>query len=204
MSKLMFAKKMPSKRDYLKKAINLIPDDLNNRKKKNTRRLLYSLVAILLIGSIAGYYVYLNNELNNKLEEKAEIEKIIMELTATENDQGLILYLNSRIEAKSKAIMEFELISPKVVPILNSLENNMPAKLSFTSLSKTETGLAIEGQAASQEVIAELLHNLKNEELFEYVVVETISKNSLENASDYYFTMQCQFKNEGGDNDDSI
>jgi len=204
MSKLRFAKRTPSKREYLKKEINLLPEDLGQRKKKYTRNFIYFLALAIFIGSMAGGYIYLDLTMKEKVAEKTKLENSIMALTEKENDQGLILYLNSRVEAKSKAIMEFELISPKIIPVLNSLENNMPAKLSFTSLGKDETGLMIEGEASSQEVIAELLHNLKNEDLFESVVVETISTNSLENNQGFYFTMQCQFKNMGGDDDVSI
>jgi len=153
---------------------------------------------------MAGGYAYLDHSIKDRLEEKSEIEESIMALTETETDQGLILFLNSRVEAKTNAIMEFELVSPKIIPVLNSLENNMPAKLSFTSLKKDETILMIEGEAASQEVVAELLHNLKKEDLFDSVVVETISSDSLEISNGFYFIMQCQFKNMGGDDDVSI
>ncbi|SRR6056297_509500 len=204
MNKFKFEKRMPSKREYFKKEINLLPEDLENRKKKYTRNFLYFLAFAIFIGSMVGSYIYLDIATKDRIEEKAQIENSIMELTKKEKDQGLVLLLNSRVEAKSDAIMEFELLSPKIIPVLNTLENNMPARLSFTSLSKSETGLMIEGEAASQEAIAELLHNLKDEDLFEYVVVETVSKDSLENGSDYSFTMQCQFKSIGGDDDVSI
>jgi len=204
MNKFIFSKKMPSKREYYKKEINLLPEDLGKRKKKYTRNFLYLLVVSLFVGSMAGGYLYLDIAIEDRVENKTIIENSILELTEKENDQELILFLNSRVEAKSKAIMEFELISPKIIPVLNTLENNMPAKLSFTSLSKNEAELLIEGEAESKEVIAELLHNLKNEDLFEYVVVETISKDSLEIETNFYFTMQCLFKSIGGDDDVSI
>ncbi|MBK5251156.1 MAG: PilN domain-containing protein [Peptostreptococcaceae bacterium] len=206
MNKFNFSHKMPSNHDYFKKEINLLPEDYNNRKKKNIKFFSYIAICVIFIGAMVGYNYYLQKTIDNKISQKALIESKIAELTETENEQELILLLNSKIEVKSKAIMTFELISPKIIPILNTLENNLPAGLSFSSFDKTEEQMTIDGIADSQKTVAEFLHNLKAENLFESVVVESIYGQVEENGSNsyFYFTMQCKFKNEGGEDNDSL
>jgi Tfp pilus assembly protein PilN len=197
---------MPSKRDYYKKEINLIPADYNGRKKKDIKIISYVLICFMFAGLMIGYSYYLENVIKEKVNQKASIETQIQNLTETENKQELILLLNTRIDAKSTAIKSFELKSPKIIPILNTLENNLPAGLSFSSLDKSEELLSIEGMADTKKTVAEFLHNLKNEDIFESVVVDTISKEEIEgNASGgFNFYMHCQFKREGSSDDDSL
>ncbi len=208
MSKFKFniSHKMPSNRDYYKKEINLLPADYNERKRKNIKIVSYALICFMLVGSMIGYSYYLEKIIKEKVNQRASIETQIQNLTETENEQGLILLLNARIEAKSAAIKSFELISPKIIPILNTLENNLPAGISFSSFDKSEEQLSIEGTSDTKKTVAEFLHNLKKEDIFESVVVDTISKEETEgNASGgFNFSMQCQFKREGSRDDESL
>ncbi|GEM_PF-1648933 len=200
------SKKMPSIRDYLEKQMNLLPEDIVSSKKKNLKIILYALVITLFVFGAYGYNFWLDGVIVKKLEEKSLIETQINKITEDENEQQTIHIIKSRIEAKSDAVMRFELISPKVIPVLNSLENNMPKKVFLNSISKNGSELSLSGSADSQKSVAEYLHNLKEEDLFSYVAVESISENyeNEDNKRIVYFSMSCKFRMDGGGEDGSI
>jgi Tfp pilus assembly protein PilN len=206
MNKPKLPKKMPSKKDYLKKEINLLPEDISQRKKRKIRIFSYAFASILIISLMAGYNYRLDKTIEDMLGEKATIEAQIEGLTVTENEQLLIFALNSKIDEKANEIKAFELITPKAIPIINVLENTMPEGVSLSSLNRTEAGVSIIGVTDSRQSVAEYLHNLKNEDMFDSVVVNSISADILENGSSktFRFSIDCKFKTIGGEEDDSI
>ena len=202
------AKKATSDREYLRKEMNLLPPDIKIEKIRRLKRVSYGLLSLLIIAAIVVGNLWLNKTIEDRLSEKASIESKIKSLSNLESDQELFLAIDGRIESKSRAIKSFELISPKVIPVLNSLENNLPAGISLISASMSGTNLSLYGNADSQQTVAEYLHNLKSEDLYSSVVVESVS--GLEDGEDenlssmIAFYMTCTFDSEGVDENGSI
>ena len=185
--------------------MNLLPEDYNLRRDRTLKTLAAIMACLLFASFLFGYNLYLEKTIAAKIDEKAKLDDEVKNLASTETVQNLLIALNERIEAKAEAIKEIELSSPKMIPVLNVLESNLPYKTVFTSLNKSDAGLTLAGIADSQTDIAEFLHNLKKEDVFLSVTVSSITKAPSEDAGlGYYFSMQCEFKQAEGGADESI
>lgn len=200
-----FSLKKTGDKDYLKKEMNLLPQAYGERKRKTLKTLGATALCLAFAASLFAINLNLENTLKALELEKAELDRELAALYETEEDQELLVLLGERIDSKSEAIKAFELSAPKMTPILNILESHLPEDVLFSSLSKSDAGLTVTGIARNPVSVAEYLHNLKTEPIFESVVAGSISSSNSENAPEgFFFNIQCRFRKEGGDGNETL
>ena len=180
--------------DYKNKDINLLPQEIINKKKHNLHLATAILLSSAIVFSSVGYYYYLFFQVK-KISNENEIKITqISELLEKEEQQKLLSLLQERIEIKNQQLMDIERSNISIPFLTSVIENSLPADISFLNLAITTEGeISINGVSSSELSIAELIHNLKETKYFEQVFVGNITYSSgSENRKIYSFNLICQ------------
>lgn len=161
--------------------VNLLPQNIKEeieQSKKNLRARSYliktSFMLIILIVGVAGTYFYLSGVEKRLTEQVKSKEKEINQLGAIEGESRL---LSERLEVITKIIKnETNYWSGT----LEEIKKVMPKGAYLTSVSLSpdnKTRGRITGFAASKNVVAGLRDNMSDSKKFEYVDIESSTRN---------------------------
>lgn len=165
------------------------------KKKKMTITAIFLAVVILIGGaygamelvalSIRTDIVALKSYINAK--ETAEKRN---EVTEKKRRLEIMNKYLTAVSTINKDISNADIIKSQ---LFDDISKTFPVNISLKNLSLTSNILAIQGEAASKDSIAELHHNLKSSGLFESVFTSNINKPQADIES-YDFDIQCTLK----------
>lgn len=184
-----------SNKEYKNNDINLLPPEYFNNKKKVYRGIYSAFLTTILVLAIGLFFYNLNKETVDLQREIINLDKEIEMLSKDKMNQEVLSNLEQRINYKGELLKEIEKSNISIIVTLSIIENNLPKDISFINLNTNSDGnLTINGIATSDISIAEFIHNLKQEELFNNVFVGNITKSSFNNRDTYSFNMICQYR----------
>lgn len=184
-----------SNKEYKNKDINLLPPEYFNNKKKVYRGIYLAFLTTILVIAIGLFFYNLNKQTVDLQREIINLDKEIEMLSKDKMNQEVLSNLEQRINYKEELLKEIEKSNISIIVTLSIIENNLPKDISFINLNTNSDGnLTINGIATSDISIAEFIHNLKQEELFNNVFVGNITKSSFNNRDTYSFNMICQYR----------
>ncbi|KDR93817.1 Fimbrial assembly protein (PilN) [Peptoclostridium litorale DSM 5388] len=180
-----------------RKNINLLPAEYIKSQNRKRNVALSITASIVLVGFLAGAYVWIDKEIENTILENEKLSKNISELEEIKSQQDFLENIDEKIYEK-KLVLEFiEKSNISATAFFKILEKNLPKDIGFIDITGDENeDVVINGSAQSEVSVAELLYNLKSEKMFKEVFVSNISTQSEEGSSGYTFSITCKFGRE--------
>lgn len=191
--------------DLMKKELNLYPyknGKLSDRGKRIRIFALASGLTVLLIFGYCGYLFVQNNQLMSEIAlRNANLQ---VEKERLKNQQMLDQVLQ-RIGYKSDLLKYIDDTNSSAVLIIETIERNVPSEVQYINLDFiSDNTIRISCKTTNTEWIAKLVHQLKMENFFNDVFVESITLNQTSNdpskTSEYEFQLICTF---GGTTDEA-
>lgn len=148
--------------------------------------------AITVIG-IGALYLLQANKLSaeKKLYEertlrKAELEKVLKELETIEATK-------KELDSKIKIISELKMKQKDAVLMMDKMSRSLPEWVWLTNLSFVGGGVTISGKALSNNLIADLVNNLENSNMFTNVQLKATTRRKEGGIDIFEFGISCQF-----------
>jgi len=199
--------KTPSLKDYRKKDINLLPDEIRVQKKQTTFFSLL-LICILLSALLVGTNYIQSKQAIKRIEEEIELERTkIANLKTSESLYGILSTHVTRIEYKDHILNDLDSLNHSPIKVFKLLEDSTPKDVIYLSVNfNSENLVQINGKSNSKESIADFLYNLKKvtvdkNKFYTKVFVSQISESSdgTKTSNEYQFNIKCEF---GGANNE--
>ena len=156
-------------------------------------------VAITVLGIGLMYFLQSNKLASEKklFEErtlrKAELEKVLQELAMMEATKR-------ELDGKIKIIGELKLQQKDAVLMMDKMSRSLPEWVWLTSLSFSGSAVSISGKALSNNLIADLVNNLQNSNLFTDVQLKSTSRKKEGGIDIFEFAISCMFIRQGEQN----
>jgi Tfp pilus assembly protein PilN len=153
-------------------------------------------VAVTVIGIGLMYFMQSNRLASEKklLEErtlrKAELEKILQELATIEATK-------KELDNKIKIIGELKLKQKDAVLMMDKLSRILPDWVWLTNMSFRGGTLSINGNALSNNLIADLVSNLQSSNLFTSVQLISTTRVKQAGIDVFKFVITCVFLRQG-------
>lgn len=200
MAKLSFKpqRKTVSIDDLMKKQLNLYPYK-NGRLSTQQKRIRLAIICLaLLVVSGSVYTVYLG--VQNRTYEK-QISTMNANLKVEQerlNNQKFLDELLKRIEYKSQLLKFIDQKNTSAALVIETIERNVPTDVQYVNLDYvSDTAIRVTCNTTDLEWIAKLVHQLKLENFFTDVFVESIQKDKKQSSTgekiEYEFTLICSF-----------
>jgi len=194
----MFWKKQGDKKpENLKKLkekqINLLPEEIIRKRKEGKTYAASGIAAIVIVGFLCGTYIGIGREIGRleMLNSKMENESGTLEMAS--EHQAFLDSVENRVEKKLQILRSIEEDNESFTAMFLSLEENLPTDIGFINVTGSSDGeIVINGTAGSEISVAELVHNLKEDGLFDKIFVSSIDKSANENSG-CSFTLTCSF-----------
>lgn len=193
--KAKFKKKKKNEMKKLsQKKINLIPPEIVRQEKRMKTALNAVTGSIVVLGLLAGSYIWLDGEIKAMEEANKDISKSIAELEDVKHQQDFLVLIDKKIDEKKEVLEDIEKGNVSLISFFTTMEKNLPKDIGFINFSSDEEGnMTINGSAASETSIAELIYNLKAEKMFSEIFVSNISVQGEEGSRSYTFSLVCGF-----------
>ncbi len=193
--KAKFKKKNKNEMKKLsEKKINLIPHEIVRQEKRMKTAFNAAAGSIVVVGLLAGSYIWLDREIKIMEEANKDISKSIDELEQIKHQQDFLVLIDKKIGEKKQVLEGIEKGNVSLISFFTTMEKNLPKDIGFINFSSDEEGgITINGSAASETSIAELIYNLKSEKLFSEIFVSNISVQGEEGSRSYTFSLVCGF-----------
>lgn len=156
-------------------------------------------VAITVLGIGLMYFLQSNKLASEKklFEErtlrKAELEKVLQELATMEATKR-------ELDGKIKIIGELKLQQKDAVLMMDKMSRSLPEWVWLTSLGFSGGAVNISGKALSNNLIADLVNNLQNSNLFTNVQLKSTSRKKEGGIDIFEFAITCAFVRQGEPN----
>jgi type IV pilus assembly protein PilN len=124
---------------------------------------------------------------------KAELEKVLQELAMMEATKR-------ELDGKIKIIGELKLQQKDAVLMMDKMSRSLPEWVWLTRLSFSGGAVSISGKALSNNLIADLVNNLQNSNLFTNVQLRTTSRKKEGGIDIFEFAITCVFSRQGEQN----
>jgi len=145
------------------------------------------------------YFLQASNLANEKrlLDErtlrKAELEKVLLELETIEATKR-------ELDNKIKIIGELKLKQKDAVLMLDKMSRSLPDWVWLSSMSYSGGAINISGKALSNNLIADLVNNLQNSNLFTNVQLKSTTRQRQAGIDIFQFAISCVFIRQGEPN----
>ncbi len=153
-------------------------------------------VVITVLGIGLMYFMQSNKLATEKklFEErtlrKAELEKVLQELATMEATKR-------ELDGKIKIIGELKLQQKDAVLMMDKMSRSLPEWVWLTSLNFTGGAVSVNGKALSNNLIADLVNNLQNSNLFTNVQLRSTSRKKEGGIDIFEFAITCVFIRQG-------
>lgn len=124
--------------------------------------------------------------LDERTLRKAELEKILKELETIEATKR-------ELDSKIKIISDLKLKQKDAVLMMDKMSRSLPEWVWLTDMSITNGLVAISGKALSNNLIADLVNNLQNSNLFTNVQLVSTSRKKEAGIDIFEFRVNCLF-----------
>ena len=149
-------------------------------------------IALTVIGIGAMYFLQtgeLSRErklLDERTLRKAELEKVLKELEMIEATKR-------ELDSKIKIISDLKLKQKDAVLMMDKLSRSLPEWVWLTDLNITNGAVSISGKALSNNLIADLINNLQNSNLFANVQLNSTSRRKEAGIDIFEFRVICTY-----------
>jgi type IV pilus assembly protein PilN len=147
----------------------------------------------LTVGFIGLMYFLQSGELATErklLDErtlrKAELEKVLLELEQIEATK-------KELDSKIKIISDLKLKQKDAVLMMDKMSRSLPEWVWLTDLTINNGAVAISGKALSNNLIADLVNNLQNSNLFTNVQLISTNRKKEAGIDIFEFRVSCVF-----------
>jgi len=124
---------------------------------------------------------------------KAELEKVLQELAMMEATKR-------ELDGKIKIIGELKLQQKDAVLMMDKMSRSLPEWVWLTSMGFSGGAVNINGKALSNNLIADLVNNLQNSNLFTNVQLKSTSRKKEGGIDIFEFAITCAFVRQGEPN----
>jgi Tfp pilus assembly protein PilN len=153
---------------------------------------LVAAIALTVIGTGLLYFLQageLASEkklLNERTLRKAELEKVLKEL-------AIIEATKIELDSKIKIISDLKLKQKDAVLMMDKLSRSLPEWVWLTDMNITNGLVTLSGKALSNNLIADLVNNLQNSNLFANVQLSSTSRKKEAGIDIFEFRVNCVF-----------
>ncbi len=153
---------------------------------------LVAAIALTVIGTGLLYFLQageLASEkklLNERTLRKAELEKVLKEL-------AMIEATKRELDSKIKIISDLKLKQKDAVLMMDKLSRSLPEWVWLTDLNFTNGIVSLSGKALSNNLIADLVNNLQNSNLFASVQLSSTNRKKEAGIDIFEFRVNCTF-----------
>lgn len=202
---LKYKSKQPSVEELMKKQLNLYPYKNGRLNSRQQRTRIYAGLAAALIVLLTSYSAYLyvqNKTMMNEIAVRSANLQIEKERLY---NQQMLDELMKRIDYKSTLLQYIDKTNASATLVIDTIERNVPNEIQYINLDFiSENTIRISCQTTDQEWIAKLVHQLKLENFFDDVFVESIvlhrASQTGSPSDEYEFQLICTF---GGTTDET-
>ncbi len=124
--------------------------------------------------------------LDERTLRKAELEKVLKEL-------ALIEATKKELDSKIKIISDLKLKQKDAVLMMDKMSRSLPEWVWLTDLTITNGLVALSGKALSNNLIADLVNNLQNSNLFTNVQLISTNRKKEAGIDIFEFRVNCAF-----------
>ena len=124
--------------------------------------------------------------LDERTLRKAELEKVLKEL-------ALIEATKRELDSKIKIISDLKLKQKDAVLMMDKMSRSLPEWVWLTDLTITNGAVALSGKALSNNLIADLVNNLQNSNLFTNVQLISTNRKKEADIDIFEFRVSCVF-----------
>ena len=124
--------------------------------------------------------------LEERTLRKAELEKVLKELAQIEKTK-------LELDKKIKIIQDLKLRQKDAVLMMDKMSRALPEWVWLTDLTYRGTAVAISGKALSNNLIADLVNNLQNSNLFANVQLSSTNRKKEAGIDIFEFRVNCTF-----------
>jgi len=124
--------------------------------------------------------------LDERTLRKAELEKVLKELEMIEATKR-------ELDSKIKIISDLKLKQKDAVLMMDKLSRSLPEWVWLTDLNITNGAVSISGKALSNNLIADLINNLQNSNLFANVQLNSTSRKKEAGIDIFEFRVICTY-----------
>jgi type IV pilus assembly protein PilN len=125
-------------------------------------------------------------QLEERMLRKAELEKVLAKLSEIEMTK-------KELDNKIKIISDLKLRQKDAVYMMDKMSRSLPEWVWLTSLSFTGGAVSISGKALSNNLIADLINNLQNSNLFANVQLTSTVRKRESGIDIFEFRISCVF-----------
>lgn len=124
--------------------------------------------------------------LDERTLRKAELEKVLKEL-------ALIEATKKELDSKIKIISDLKLKQKDAVLMMDKMSRSLPEWVWLTDLTITNGLVTLSGKALSNNLIADLVNNLQNSNLFTNVQLISTNRKKEAGIDIFEFRVSCAF-----------
>lgn len=124
--------------------------------------------------------------LDERTLRKAELEKVLLELQKIEETK-------KELDSKIKIISDLKLKQKDAVLMMDKMSRSLPEWVWLTDLTFKGGAVAISGKALSNNLIADLVNNLQNSNMFVNVQLNSTSRKKEAGIDIFEFRVVCTF-----------
>ncbi|WP_099190671.1 PilN domain-containing protein [Tepidibacter mesophilus] len=169
-----------------------------NKKSKNNNILIFSSVIILII-CMCGFTVYTNNKIKKLEAEKAyyqeylDSEKVVTDLKKVNEKKRKIDIMKKYYSEVSNLSIDMNKSDKINTILMDRISSKLPTNLFLKSMNIDGLNVTIQGVSMNRTSIGELEYNLKQLEIFNFVHISNINKESDE-SQNFTFALKCILK----------
>ncbi|MBN2796277.1 MAG: PilN domain-containing protein [Clostridia bacterium] len=183
-------------RDY-----NFFSPYIYSTKQFSYKKLIFPLFLCLLILGISGSWLFMKYQINN-LQEEYNTHQAVLESNEYQQTMSQVTYLRDQLaylnNLENDTLLFDQMIQTdyKVTDeLMHSVLQAVPQNIVFTAYDITKDGINISADTTDYPSVAEFEKNLRQLNLFESIVVSSITPSELMDLG-YHFEIQTTF---GGD-----
>lgn len=191
--------------DLMKKDLNLYPYKNGKLSNKAKHKRLVVLIAGAVVISLFGFCGYLFVQ-NAQLVGEIAVRNANLQVEYERlKNQQMLDELLKRVEYKSNLLDYIDSSNSSAILVIETIERNVPNEIQYINLDfVSDNTIRISCKTTNTEWIAKLVHQLKMENFFNDVFVESINLNKTpadpKNSTEYEFQLICTF---GGQTDEA-
>jgi len=191
---------------YKKKQVNLLPDLYFKKKRRVKFVVLVAFIVVLAISGFVLHLVDLYKELEEVKTENILTIQAIQEKEEERQRQTLLTVLKTRIEFKVNLLKEIEAENASVIQVSEAIESVLPKGALYVNVDFDSTeSMNVFGRTKTESEIPDLIHKLRELNLFKNIEIESVTKSEFEYYSGeeiyYDFVLICKFGGEDNETD---
>jgi type IV pilus assembly protein PilN len=182
----------------LTKDINLLPTEIIDDRKSRERTNLIILLSILITVTAFSLLLIPYNQLLRLEGKKRHLKESISRLSNITAVEKKLEEEKGKLVFRKKVLSMIETEEYDILLVLEKIEKLIPEDIFFLSLTTSGNKLTISGAAKNKEAVADLIHSMKELNIFEDVFVPSIigvqTGVEEDQAGIKNFTMNCTIK----------